>query len=273
MKERITITIDEELLQEIDGQIDGTIIKNRSHAIELSLAKAIKQKTVNQAIILAGGKYSVKQDGKNTPSVMVKINNKPILEHNIIALKKRGIDKFILSVGYMADTIKKYFGDGSRLGVNIAYIEDGGEPLGTSGVLRKAAEHITSTFIVCNGDELKDIDVKEMYDYHKKQGTLATIAVTTVSNPQDYGVVVLNGNNVYSFIEKPKGRVPTNLINAGLYIFEPEVVKMAPSGYGRLEEDVFPKLASKENLAGYVFYGKWHDVRDEEGLQEATKIW
>ena len=79
MKERITITIDDELLQEIDGQIDGTVIKNRSHAIELSLAKAIKQKTISQAIILAGGKYSIKQDGKKTPTVMVKINNKTIL--------------------------------------------------------------------------------------------------------------------------------------------------------------------------------------------------
>ncbi len=273
MKERITITIDNDLLREIDNQVDGTIIKNRSHAIELTLAKTLKQKSLTQAVLLAGGNYSIIQDGKKTPTTMVNIRGKPIIEHNILTLKRQGVTDFILAVSYKADEIKKYLGDGSNFGVSIRYIKDGDQPLGTSGVLREAAKYLTGTFIVSNGDDLKDIDIKEMYNYHRKQGTLATIAVTTVSNPSNYGVVVLNGNRVYSFIEKPKVNIPTNLINAGLYIFEPDVIQVAPNGFGRLEEDVFPKLASQENLAGYVFYGKWVDVRDEEGLKQAMKVW
>lgn len=137
----------------------------------------------------------------------------------------------------------------------------------------KAAKDIRGTFVVCNGDELKKIDIKEMFDFHKKQGTLSTIALTTVNNPQDYGVVVLNGNRVYSYIEKPQNDIPTNLINAGLYIFEPEVLTHAPQGFGRLEQDVFPKLAQKEELAGFVFYGEWQDVRDAAGLEKALSKW
>lgn len=272
MKERVTITIDQDMLRLLDMQVDGTTVKNRSHAIELNLSKVLNRQALTHAIILAGGPYEIMQDRESIPTVMVKINGKPILEHNILMLKKQGIQQFILAIGHKKEMIKKHFGDGSRLGVDITYVEED-EPQGTSGVLRLAAELITGTFVVANGDELKQIDLKEMFDFHRKQGTLATLAVTTVSDPKDYGVVVLNGNRVYSYIEKPKDNIPTNLINAGLYIFEPEVISEAPQGYGRLEQDVFPKLAQKEEFAGYIFYGAWQDVRDEEGLKKATEMW
>jgi NDP-sugar pyrophosphorylase family protein len=110
-----------------------------------------------------------------------------------------------------------------------------------------------------------------MFEFHRKQGSPATIAITTTPTPNEYGVVVLNGNHVYSFIEKPQGASPTNLISAGLYIFEPEVIKMTPDGYGRLELDVFPKLAASEDLSGYIFYGKWQDVRSQKTLEKALK--
>ncbi len=272
MKERVTITIENNLLQEIDSQIDGTIIKNRSHAIELALSKCFQKKTLNQAVILAGGKYTIKQDGRKIPTFMVRINGKPILEHNIAMLKRQGITKFYLAVGFKKELIEDYFGTGEQWGIHIKYIKET-EPQGTSGVLHKIGKYINSPFVMCNGDELKDINIKEMFEFHKKQGALATIAVTTTTNPENYGVVVLNGNKVYSFIEKPKTNIPTNLINAGLYIFEPEVIQQAPLGFGRLEQDVFPKLVQKEKLSGYVFYGKWQDVRDEEALEKAMKNW
>lgn len=260
------------MLKLLDEQVDGVAIKNRSHAIELNLAKALQKKSVTQAVIFAGGTYSVTQDREEVPTVMAKIKGKPILEHNILMLKKQGVTEIILAVSHEKERIKEHFGNGQRLGVSIKYIEDE-NPQGTAGALRAAAPHITGTFIACNGDELKTIDIKEMYAFHKKQGTMATLAVTTKANPKEYGVVVLNGNHVYSFIEKPTGSIPTNLINAGLYIFEPEVIKMTPQGFGRLEQDVFPKLAQKEELAGYVFYGAWQDVRSTEGLEQAMIKW
>ncbi|MFW5865695.1 MAG: sugar phosphate nucleotidyltransferase [Nanoarchaeota archaeon] len=272
MKERITVTIERDLLDELDGQIDGVVIKNRSHAIELNLSKVLKREHLKQAVILAGGSYVVEQNGKDVPSFMLDINGRSIVEHNILMLKRQGIKDFILAVGYRKELIKKRLGDGSKLGVAIKYLEED-QPLGTAGVLRKIASHINSTFLVCNGDELKDIDIKNMFDYHKKQGTSATIAITTAESTKEYGEVVLNGNRIYSFVEKPKDGASTNLINAGLYIFDPEVISHAPEGFGRLESDVFPKLASQENLAGYMFYGKWLDVRDKKSLKEAEMTW
>lgn len=272
MKERITITIDEDMLSAVDAQVDGTIIKNRSHAIELNLSKALQRKQITQAVILAGGATTLTIDRHEIPTTMVKVNGKPIIEHNLLMLKKQGIKNFIIAVGEKKELVKDHFGDGTKFGVNIKYIEED-IPLGTSGALKEAAQHINGTFVVCNGDELKNIDVKEMFEYHRKQGTLATIAVTTTMNPKDYGVVILNGNRVYSFVEKPKDNIPTNLINAGLYIFEPEVIGEAPDGYGRLEEDVFPKLAKRDECAGYVFYGDWQDIRTEEALEKARKNW
>jgi len=272
MKERVTITIEQNLLKEIDEQIDGTVIKNRSHAIELALTKCSQHKTLNQAIILAGGEYTIKQDGKKIPTLLADIQGKPVLEHNLLALKRQGITRFYFAVGYKKELVEEYFGTGDQWGVHIKYLEEK-EALGTSGVLHTAAKYLNGPFIMCNGDDLKDIDIKEMFEFHKKQGAMATIAVTTVSDPENYGVVVLNGNSVFSFIEKPKQNIPTNLINAGLYIFEPDVIKEAPQGFGRLEQDVFPKLVQKEKLAGYIFYGKWFNVRTEKGLKEAIKLW
>ncbi len=272
MKERITITIDEKMLKLLDDQVDGITVKNRSHAIELNLAKSLQKKAIEQAVIFAGGKYNVLQNRREIPTVMAKIKGKPILEYNINMLKRQGVKEIILALSHEKEMIKEYFGNGERLGVHIIYVEDE-NPQGTAGALRAAAPYITGTFIACNGDELKTIDIKEMFAFHRKQGKLATLAVTTKSNPKDYGVVVLNGNYVYSFIEKPSGKIPTNLINAGLYVFEPEVIGMTPQGYGRIEQDVFPKLAKKEELVGYVFYGAWQDVRSTQGLEQATKNW
>jgi len=272
MKERITITIDERMLKLLDEQVDGVTVKNRSHAIELNLAKALQRKSITQAVIFAGGKYDVTQDRQEIPTVLAKIKGKSILEHNINMLKRQGVTDIILSISHRKEAIQNYFGNGEAFGVHITYVEDE-NPQGTAGVLRNVAPLITGTFIACNGDELKTIDIKDMLAFHRKQGTMATLAVTTTSNPKEYGVVVLNGNHVYSFIEKPTGKIPTNLINAGLYIFEPEVISMVPQGFGRLEQDVFPKLAQKEELSGYVFYGAWQDVKTTAGLEEATAYW
>jgi len=270
-KERITITIDQDLLNELDNQVDGLTIKNRSHAIELNLEKIIKRKKIHQAIILAGGRHEVTVDGKTIPSVMATVNSKPVLEHNIRSLKKQGISEFIIAVRKNKELIKNYFEDGKSLGVKVSYVEDD-NPLGTAGVIRKSAEHLTGTFIVTNGNIIKDINIQQMFDFHKKQGAVATIAVTTRPNPQNYGVVIMNGNKVFSFLEKPE-KSPTNIINGGLYILELDSIKHTPEGFGMLEQDVFPKLARNEDLAGYLFYSDWQDVRSQESLELARTLW
>lgn len=272
MKERITITISDSLLKTIDKQVDGTNVKNRSHAIELAISKSLNKKELNQALILAGGSYEIEQEGIKIPTFMAKVNNKTIIEHNITNLKRQGITEIFINVSHRKDELMKLLGNGTNLGVEINYIQDD-EPLGTAGSIKKAAEYIRGPFLVCNGDVLIRIDIPQFFKFHKKQGTTATVALTTTNSPQDFGVVVLNGTRIHSFIEKPQSKIPSNLINAGMYIFEQEIFEEFPEGYGKLETDVFPKLAMKEDFAGYVFYGKWNSVRTNELLAKAIKDW
>jgi len=274
MKERITLTIEKEILQRVDLGVNGIDVKNRSHAVELLLTKAFGDNKPSKAIILAGGKSSgLKSLTELLPKPMLRIKNKPILEHNLEMLKNCGIKDIIISLGYRGEKIKEYFGDGSQFGVNISYVEEE-EPMGTAGPLNLLKENINSTFILMNGDELKDIDIEDMFAFHRKNKSIATLALTTVENPSEYGVAVMNGNKIMTFIEKPsKHNAPSKLISAGLYILEPEVLKIVPEGFSMIENDVFPKLASNDKLLGYVFSGQWFDARTPDKYNEAKRGW
>ncbi len=274
MKERITLTIEKEILLRVDQSVNGTDVKNRSHAVELLLSRAFGENKPSKAIILAGGKSSgLKSLTDIIPKPMLRVQNKPIIEHNIEMLRNHGIKDVIISLGYRGDKIKEYFGDGSQFGVNISYVEEQ-EPMGTAGPLNLLKEQIKGTFILMNGDELKDIDIEDMFAFHRKNKSIATIALTTAENPSEYGVAVMNGNKVMTFIEKPsKQNAPSKLISAGLYILEPEVLKIVPEGFSMIENDVFPKLAMNDKLLGYVFAGQWFDARTPDKYNEAKREW
>jgi NDP-sugar pyrophosphorylase family protein len=274
MKERITLTIEREILQRVDLSVNGTDVKNRSHAVELLLNRALGENKPAKAIILAGGKGTrMKALTNSLPKPMLRIQDRPILEHNIELLKRHGIKDIVISIGYRGEQIKEYFGDGSQLGVSISYIEEE-EPMGTAGPLNLLRGQLNDTFILMNGDELKDIDLEDMFEFHKKNKSTATLALTTVEDPSNYGVAVMNGNKVMTFIEKPsKQNAPSKLISAGLYILEPEVLKIIPVGFSMIENDVFPKLAMNEKLLGYVFSGQWYDTGTPERFSKAQREW
>jgi len=120
--------------------------------------------------------------------------------------------------------------------------------------------------------ELKDINIPRMYRLHKRKGALATIALTTVDDPSHYGVARLDGSRIVEFVEKPTNP-PSNLINAGFYIIEPEVIDMIPDGFAMLEKDVFPKLAKMGRLRGFPFAGQWFDIGNLERYELAKKKW
>lgn len=274
MKSRITLTIDENILQKIDETIDGSIIKNRSHAFELMVRNKLQKNVPSKAILLAGGPGRfVKVNGKKTIQHLLRINNKTIIEQNLLLLKKYGIKEIIISLGEDQQEIEKELGSGSKLGLNIQYYKEK-ENLGTSGVIRELRNNFKTSFIVCNGDELKEINLKKLYTFHKNNKGMATISLTTTNNPSNYGVALLNGNNIIAFIEKPvKGSEPSKLINAGLYILDPSVIDLIPEGFSRFEYDVFPKLASQEKLNGFVFSGQWFDVDGIKQYEFAKKEW
>jgi NDP-sugar pyrophosphorylase family protein len=232
------------------------------------------QRPLRKAVVMAGGFGTrMKELTKGTPKPMLPLKGKPILEYTIDMCKLYGITDIAISVYYLGDQIKAYFGDGSRFGVNITYFEEP-EPLGTAGVLRLYKDWLNEPFVMCNADELKDIDLHDMYRAHVASGALATDALTAVEDPSQYGVVALTGNRIDKFVEKPKlEEAPSNLINAGLYIIEPEVVAMIPEGFCMIEKAIFPVLAEKGKLYGFQFAGQWYDTGTPERYATAEAGW
>ena len=276
MKERITITLENDILTDIDKLVGSQNLKNRSNAIAAMLKKALGKRCPRKAVILCGGKGTrLRPITHEIPKPLIPVHGRPLVEHIIDLLKKYDIQEILLSVGYKKDKIKDYFGDGKRFGVKISYIEESeDDPLGTAGPLKKARQLFNESFIVTNGDELKDINLEEMYEIHKQNKALATIALTTVPDPSAYGVAELSGSRILRFIEKPpKDKAPSNLINSGLYILEPEALDIIPEGYSLLEKDVFPVVAYEGKLFGYPFSGQWFDTGDASRYERALKEW
>ncbi len=229
---------------------------------------------IKKAVILAGGKGTrLRPLTYDIPKALLDVHGKTITEHIFDLLKKYDIKEVILAVGYLKEKIKEYFQDGSKFGVNITYVDED-TPLGTAGPLKLAKNQINGSFIVSNGDELKKIDIQKMFEFHKKENALVTIALTEVEDPSVYGVAKLDGSKIVEFVEKPKKEdAPSNLINAGFYIIEPEVIDMIPDGFSMLEKDIFPTLATKGRLAGFPFPGQWFDTGNFERYALAKEKW
>jgi len=277
MKERITITLNENLIKQLDKRIDGEEIKNRSQEIGKILEDSLGVSIPSKALILAGGKGTrLRPLTYKTPKGLIEVQGKTLTEWLFELFKKYGIRDVILSTGYLADKIRDYFTDGSKFGMNIEYVEeDPSKPLGTGGPLRLAQDMLTDSFIVSNGDELKCINIPRMYRLHKRKKALVTIALTSVNDPSQYGVARLDGSRIIEFVEKPKkSEAPSNLINSGFYIIEPEVIEMIPKGkFCMLEKEIFPKLAREGRLRGFPFSGQWFDTGSMERLERARKLW
>jgi NDP-sugar pyrophosphorylase family protein len=269
--ERITITIKKDLLKKLDKTIDKKDIRNRSHAIENLLIKSMNKTDLTTAVILAGGEGArMRPITYEIPKPMIPIHGMPILEHQINMLKKYDIRNIIIISGKSSDKIREYFGNGSRLGVRLTYIKEEC-PLGSAGPLSLVRGMIKDTFILLNVDTLMDPKIPEMYNFHKKHGSAATVLLVTVENPQEYGVVRMLGNQVIGFYEKPK-YAATNLINAGMCIFEPSVLKTVPQRKFMIK-NLFKILTEKNSLFGFIHDGPVFDIGTTEGYEKAIKNW
>ena len=274
-RERLTITLRKDLLTEVDRTIDGQRIRNRSHAIEFLLAHSLTPQ-VSRAIVLAGGAgVKMRPLTLELPKAMIPVRGRPILEHTLDTLRRADIRNVTVLVGALGDKIRNHFGDGSAFGMKIEYVQEG-KRSGTAGGLRKAAgESSGEPLLLIYGDVLADIDLKDMIEYHKDCGSLATLAVTSVHKATDWGVVRLHGTHIVSFDEKPKNHVgQSHLVNAGVAVIEPKLLDAIPNaGFSMLERDVFPKLARAGQLAGYLFEGQWFDIANPVIYEEALRSW
>ncbi|MBI5347295.1 MAG: NTP transferase domain-containing protein [Candidatus Aenigmarchaeota archaeon] len=271
-KERVTITIEKKMLEKIDAMIDGHKIRNRSHAIEDALAKVLAKKAISTAFILAGGPGTrLRPITYEIPKALIPIHDRPMLEHQIDMLKKYDIRNIILAVGHKADKIKEYFGNGSKFGVKITYIVEN-KPMGTGGSLRSAKNHLNDSFVLLYVDTLMDPDIHSIARFHKEYGGMGTMLLVPTNEPEAAGAVLMEGNKITNFTEKPKHR-KSALINAGLSIFEPSILDFVPEGVCSLEVDVFPLLASRGMLFGYPFNGPIYDIATPRGYERALKEW
>jgi len=226
-----------------------------------------------KAVILVGGEGTrLRPLTCNTPKAIVPILNRPFLEHLIHYLKKHGIMEVILAMGYLPDPIQECLGDGSRLGAQVRYVMED-SPLGTAGAVKNAESYLDEPFIVFNGDILTEIDLTAMIKRHQETRPKVSIALTPVDNPTIYGVVETNARGmVRRFVEKPGwDEVTTNMINAGIYILEPEILAQIPaSTRSMFEHDIFPLLLDNgEPILGYPSDAYWIDIGTPEKYLKA----
>lgn len=275
-REKLTVTIKKDLFKKIDSIIDGKKIRNRSHAAEFLIESGLGINKISKAIILVGGEGTrLRPFTYELPKAMLPIQGKPMVMHILEQLKSHGVTDIILAIGYKGDKIKEYFGNGHQFGLNIKYVSER-KPLGTAGPLRLAKKYLTESFFIVWGDILSSLDLTDFMRFHREHDGLATVALTTVSDPSRYGVASLNGNKIIGFVEKPKkGKAPSNLINSGMAIMEAEIIeKYVPKrGKAMVEYDVYPQLAADGKLFGYPFQGQWLDTGTHEAYEKAIKEW
>ena len=275
-RERISLTIKKNILSSVDKMIDGNIIKNRSHAVEVLLSRALGLNKIKKAFILAGGKGTrLRPITYEIPKPMVPIKGRPLIEHTIELLKKYDIRDIIISIGFLGEKIQQYFGDGSKFGVKIRYVKEL-EPAGTAGPLRLAKPLLEdSPFIMINGDNLFNVNFNKATEAFFSNNTIATLVLTSVSDVSKFGVAQLQGNRILKFVEKPKPEdAPSHLINAGVYLFSPKIFDYVPDRHNSsMEYDVFPKLVEDGEMSGYVMSGQWLPAGTPEEYERAIKEW
>ena len=226
-----------------------------------------------KAIVLCGGRGTrLRPYTYSMPKPMLPLGKKPILEFIINNMRNHGFKEIYLTVGYLKETIMQYFEDGSKFGVKIRYfIED--KEMNTAGSILPCKRYMDGTFVVAMGDHLTAVNPQKLMDFHKKKGAMTTMALKRTGVPLEYGIAHINDDGrIERFEEKP---IVQNLVNAGLYCFEPEIFNYIKNGYD-FARDVFPKLLKDgKKVYGYVFDEYWIDigrVPDYENLNQIISI-
>ena len=213
-----------------------------------------------------------------TPKPMLPIANLPVTEHQLLAAKAAGITKVVLATAYLAETFTPYFGDGSKWGIELKYALES-EPLGTGGAIRNAAELILSEIsenepiVVFNGDVLSRHNLAEQIDLHQSSLAAATLHLVNVEDARPYGCVPFDeSGRVTDFLEKMENPI-TNTINAGCYVFSPQVIKEIELGkVVSVEREVFPELLKRGRVVqAFVDNSYWLDMGTPKALLKGSQ--
>tara|TARA_B110000003_G_scaffold215536_1_gene214930 strand:- start:1749 stop:2804 length:1056 start_codon:yes stop_codon:yes gene_type:complete len=267
----------------IEGKIDNKLLKTYKQSgasyipiineqkslksiIDLNKTKAVLPIS---ALIMAGGKgMRLRPLTENDPKPMLKVGDKPIIEHNIDRLISFGINEIFISVRYLKEKIIKYFGDGSKKGIVIKYIHED-EPLGTIGALSKISEIKNKDLLVINSDLLSNIDFEEFYNSFKNNNYEMSVASIPYNVSVPYAVLKLNKDIINEFVEKPKY---TYYSNAGIYLIKKELKKLIPKNSFYNSTDLMNELIfSKKRLGHFPIIGYWLDIGRHDDYIQAQK--
>ena len=227
-----------------------------------------------KAVVMAGGEGTrLRPLTSNQPKPMVSIVGKPCMEHILDLLRRHGLDDVVVTLAFMPQVIRGYFGDGEQYGVQIRYsVEE--TPAGTAGSVKLAEEALDETFLVISGDALCDIDLTKLVAFHKEKESLVTVALKSVDNPLEFGIVVTDEDGrIERFLEKPSwAQVFTDTINTGIYVIEPEALANVPTDRPYdFSKELFPRLLEKgKPMYGFVADGYWQDIGNLDQFRKAN---
>lgn len=229
-----------------------------------------------KAVIIAGGFGTrLRPLSCTRPKHLFPIGGKPLLDWTLEGLAKNGTDEVVFAVNYLFDAFVKRYGDSTH-GMKLHYSREA-RPLGTGGCVKNAEKIIghDEPFLLLNGDILSKTDYKKLTAEHTKNGATATVTLHRVDDPSRYGVVEIGEKNrIKRFVEKPeKGKAPSNLINAGIYILSPEIFNyISKDRPVSIEREVFPALVRDSKLYGFESDGLWIDIGEPADYLRGNKL-
>ena len=231
------------------------------------------QDSITSAILLVGGLGTrLHPLTFQTPKPMLHVAGIPFTEHQIAKARAAGITEIVLATSYLSDVFEPHFGDGEKFGIKISYAVEK-SPLGTGGAIANAAQKLTSNgpVVIFNGDVLSSHDLLAQMQMHQSLGADATLYLTQVEDARAFGVVEMSANTIISFNEKMENP-PTNIINAGCYIFNREIINQIPTGRSvSVERETFPQILSQgKTVAGYLDNSYWIDIGTPEAILKVT---
>jgi mannose-1-phosphate guanylyltransferase/phosphomannomutase len=226
-----------------------------------------------KAVIMAGGFGTrIQPLTSSIPKPMVPLFNRPIMLHIVELLKKHDITELVMLLYHQPEVIKKFFRDGSDFGVKITYVIPL-QDMGTAGAVKAAEKYLDERFLVISGDLLTDFNLKKIINFHNDNKAMATITLTSVKDPLQFGVVVTDKERrITQFLEKPGwGEVISDTINTGIYVLEPEILKYIPEGENfDFSQDLFPILLhNNDPLFGFPAKGYWRDIGNTDSYRDA----
>ncbi|MFC1769007.1 nucleotidyltransferase family protein [Nanoarchaeota archaeon] len=244
-KQKIAISLDNNVLKLLDSKVDGSIIRSRSQAIEFYLKKGLKEENIDTAIILLKGEQQV--------LTLKPFRGKTYILSQIEFLQRNGIINIFI-VTQHTKNINQFLEEISKSKIKVNIIEK--EAKGNASALFGAKDVILNDAVVISGDVYNDFNLRKMIDKHKQNDNIATMGLISRDKPEQYGNVILDGDIIIEFTEKPK-KATSHVVNAGIYIFKPEILNFISKTTISLERDVFPKLAQDNQLLGFFTHGEY----------------